>query len=509
MKLLEVILIETTIYQDTAWKKKGLDWNDFPAEFVRLNPTNRTTEKANTVDEIKTELEAWRKINPKDRPEQAWTFLKGKGPAPEPEKEIKGADLRIEPPDDSGDWIDFGDKWQNTKMTPTGFAIKPNPRRPTTWGPNWKSADQQIADIKNKNKKISDEEVTKQLKDLHDSRGRRKYSDKEIAEAWAIIKQYDVIDKIQDQFVIPRPKYNKETKTWSCKDGWTYDPAKKICVKPEVADPNEPAPEPYPGADGKPTCTTGWTYDAKADACVRNTSVVVTPEPERKTDEPPEPIIDVTTGKSTCNAPWIYDEKTKSCVKKTETTPPVTTTPPKPVAGPDGKFRCEPPWVYDETTKSCVKKTETPSGEINLEWPAGTKNNLNTNNPFGNNGGRHKGIDIAVSPGTFVVAPENGTVTKLPRLNNKGAPIYDDRGLFIEFTSSDGNRIHKFFHLLTVNESAGISTTWSKGQRIAKSGGLQGHETAGNAKGLGHLHWEVWVEGSPVDPMSFFKKNGE
>lgn len=474
MKLLEVLLKETTIYQDTKWKKKGLDWADFAAEFVRNHAINRVTKQENTVAIIQAQVDAWRKANPRGRPEAAWTALGGRGPAPEPEKEISGADLRIEPPDDSGDWIDFGDKWQNTKMTPTGFAIKPNPRRPTTWGPNWKSADQQIADIKKQNKKISNDEVTKQLKDLHDSKGRRKYSDNEIAEAWAIIDQYDVIDKIQDQFAVPKPKYNKETKTWSCKDGWTYDTVKKICVKNEEEDPNEPgpAPEPYPGADGNPTCKKGWKYDAKEDACVRDTSVVVTPAPTPNTD-----------------------------------------TAPKPVKGEDGKFRCEAPWVYDETTKACVKKGETtppvvvkPPGNISIIMPSGTKANLNANNPYDSK--THKGVDIAVPVGTKVVAPEDGKVVAMNGLDKKGKRVFGNAGLFLNFTSTDGKRVHKFFHLSEVTEFGGadklqLPFPFSKGQTLALSGGEYGAYGSGNSTGP-HLHWEVYVEGVNVNPMSLF-----
>jgi hypothetical protein len=514
VKLLEVLLKETTIYQDTKWKKKGLDWADFAAEFVRNHAINRVTKQENTVAIIQAQVDAWRKANPRGRPEAAWTALGGRGPAPEPEKEISGADLRIEPPDDSGDWIDFGDKWQNTKMTPTGFAIKPNPRRPTTWGPNWKSADQQIADIKKQNKKISDDEVTKQLKDLHDSKGRRKYSDNEIAEAWAIIQQYDVIDKIQDQFAVPKPKYNKETKTWSCKDGWTYDTVKKICVKNEEEDPTEPgpAPEPYPGADGNPTCKKGWKYDAKEDACVRDTSVVVTPAPTPNTDTAPKPVKGE-DGKFRCETPWVYDETTKSCVKKTETPPPVVVKPPKPVAGPDGKFTCEAPWVYDETTKSCVKKGETtppvvvkPPGNISIIMPSGTKADLNANNPYDSE--NHKGVDIVVPVGTKVVAPEDGKVTAINSLDKDKKRVFGKAGLFLNFTSTDGKRVHKFFHLSEVTEFGGadklqLPFPFSKGQTLALSGGKPGAYGSGNSKGP-HLHWEVYVEGVNVNPMSLF-----
>jgi murein DD-endopeptidase MepM/ murein hydrolase activator NlpD len=109
----------------------------------------------------------------------------------------------------------------------------------------------------------------------------------------------------------------------------------------------------------------------------------------------------------------------------------------------------------------------------------------------------------------LVVAPEDGKITKLPAEDSKGNVKFDNRGLFIEFTSSDGNRVHKFFHLKAIGEESIVGASFSKGKALAKSGGKEGAYGAGNAKGAGHLHWEVWVEGKPENPMNFFKKNEE
>jgi hypothetical protein len=496
VKLLEVLLKEVTIFQDTPWEKKGLGWDDFAAEFVRINPMNRVSKTDNTVDDITAKLNAWRKANPQGRPEAAWTALGGSGPAPEPVKTIKGRDLRRQPPDDSGEWIDFGDKWQNTKMTPTGFALKPNPDRPNTWGPKWVPAAEVIKAIKKEKKDISDAEVTTQVKAINNSQGQPRYSDQEIADAWETIKRHAILDKIHKSTETPKPIWDKKDKQWNCPKGWTYDPSKKACVEDE--DEDEP-PVPTPGEDGNPTCEKPWVYDPEKNACVREK----TPP---NNDTPPKPVKG-SDGNFTCVAPWVYDEKTKSCVKKTETPVVVTPTPPKPVTGPDGKITCQSPFVYDEKTKSCVMPTTPPpkpNGEVTLQMPSGSISDINRDNPFGANGGKHKGIDIKVPVKTKVLAPEDGTITKLPREDKKGNAIFDDRGLFIEFTSTDGKRVHKFFHLSVLNDTAVMSASFSKGQTLALSGGAVGAYGAGNSKGP-HLHWEVWVEETPVNPEPLVK----
>ena len=430
-----------------------MDWDDIPNELIRADKTGTYNEKplaGGPADTLKANLDAWRKANPRGTPEQAWTALGGKGPAPQPEKTMPGRDLRVEPPDDTGNWIDIGDAWQS-KSLPIEYAIKPDPKKPTTWGKNWLPAEQRIHDIRDEAKKIkkpvSDDEINKILKNMEKRNGDRMYSDKEIADAWKTVKHKNFMTGLENP---PDPGEQKK------------DDEKE----------NKGPPKPVQGADGK----------------------------------------------FTCQDPFVYDEKTKSCVKKSETPvvvtppspPPVNTeNPPKPVQGPDGKFTCRDPFVYDEKTKSCVMKSEPPkpSNKVALQWPAGSESDLNRDNPY--NGGNHKGIDIAVSPGTLVVAPEDGNITKLPAEDKKGNVQFDNRGLFIELTSSDGNRVHKFFHLKVIGEASVIGASFSKGKALARSGGKEGAYGAGNAKGAGHLHWEVWVEGKPVNPMNFFKKSGD
>jgi len=429
MNILEVILTEVTIYQDAKWEKKGLDWNELPDAVSRLNNTPNTTV---VLAKLKSDLDAWRKANPRGTIQQAWTYLGGKGPAPEPVKEMPARDLKVEPPEDNAGWIDFGDKWQNTKMTPTGFAFKPNPDKPNTWGPNWIPAKEAIKKIKadKNNKNISDQDVDKKLRALTSSTGAQKYSEKEIADAWETIKHHGAVDTA-------------------------------------LADTEFP-PDPIEGKDGTKTCKAPWKYDSATDTCVKNST---------------------TTNSEPNNAP------------------------PKPIEK-DGKMICEPSslWEYDPATKTCKKKaaTNTNTEEAGIIFPAGDLSLVNKDNPFGSNDGAHRGIDIGVPYGTKVVAPESGQVTKVDiqyAVDKKTKKeIRAGGGLYAIFKSTDGKRVHKFMHLSN-HKGEG---SYSQGQEIASSGGTVRAEgdiskeddlRPGNAKG-NHLHWEVWVNGVAVDPLT-------
>jgi hypothetical protein len=473
MNILEVILTEVTIYQDTKWEKKGLDWNELPDAVSRLNNTPNTTV---VLAKLKADLDAWRKANPRGTIEQAWTYLGGKGPAPEPVKEMPARDLRIEPPEDNAGWIDFGDKWQNTKMTPTGFALKPNPDKPNTWGPNWMPAADAIKKIKKDTKGISNKDVETKLRALTTSTGQPRYSDKEIKDGWASIEQFDILHKMHNE--APKPKWNKWHKRWDCGPGWKYDPESKACIEADVED--EP-PEPAPGPDGKPTCPAGWKFDDKTNSCVK-------------------------TGNKTSSG---ENEKEKAEEKKT----------PEPVTGPDGKKSCEAPFVYDPATNTCVNKSAPtpPAGDGTIIFPAGNPSLVNKDNPFGSRDGAHRGLDIGVGYGTKIVAPEAGEIierkTEYGTEAKTGKKFRKGAGLYMILKSQDGKRIHKFMHL---SASQPVGTELSQGELLGFSGGeprdvlndkkeiivpAADDLRPGNAKGI-HLHWEVWVDGVPVDPLT-------
>lgn len=126
----------------------------------------------------------------------------------------------------------------------------------------------------------------------------------------------------------------------------------------------------------------------------------------------------------------------------------------------------------------------------------------------------HSGTDIGVSRGTQVMAAASGTViTALTVTSDPNGPYtsagYKDHsfsaangygyGNYIMIdhgVGSDGNRLYTLYgHLSSVAVSPG--QTVSQGQIIGYSG------NTGNSYGA-HLHFEVRVNGSAVNPMSYF-----
>ena len=100
-------------------------------------------------------------------------------------------------------------------------------------------------------------------------------------------------------------------------------------------------------------------------------------------------------------------------------------------------------------------------------------------------GSGHRGIDIAASVGTTVVAPADGTVT---------------------FAGPVGGYL-----FLTIDHGGGLSSTYSwlseklvrKGDRV-----LQGQPVASTGRGhpgapIPHLHLGVKLDGAYVDPLSY------
>lgn len=106
--------------------------------------------------------------------------------------------------------------------------------------------------------------------------------------------------------------------------------------------------------------------------------------------------------------------------------------------------------------------------------------------PFGQRArGMHWGTDIGVPVGTPVKAPEDCFVGSVG--NNSTA------GLHINLTTGAGQLRHRLLHLSQVKVKAGQLVR--KGDIVALSG------NTGNSTGP-HLHWEKYVAGRPVDPMS-------
>ena len=97
----------------------------------------------------------------------------------------------------------------------------------------------------------------------------------------------------------------------------------------------------------------------------------------------------------------------------------------------------------------------------------------------------HTGIDIGIDEGTLVHAADGGTVV--------GAGWYSGYGYTVVIDHGNGMST-LYAHNSAVNVSEGQSV--SKGQVVAYSG------NTGNSTGP-HLHFEVRVNGDPVDPMGY------
>lgn len=107
------------------------------------------------------------------------------------------------------------------------------------------------------------------------------------------------------------------------------------------------------------------------------------------------------------------------------------------------------------------------------------------NSPFTGKRTLHAGIDIAASPGTPVYAPADGVV------------------VFASFDSSYGK-------LITVDYGYGVTTRFGHlsqiyvqaGQRVTKWDVIGAVGNTGRSTGP-HLHYEVRINGTPVDPANY------
>jgi murein DD-endopeptidase MepM/ murein hydrolase activator NlpD/ribosome-associated translation inhibitor RaiA len=100
----------------------------------------------------------------------------------------------------------------------------------------------------------------------------------------------------------------------------------------------------------------------------------------------------------------------------------------------------------------------------------------------------HKGIDWSVSIGSTVRAAASGTVTR--------AGFYGDYGYCVEISHGNGT-MTRYAHLNSIAVSNGQSV--SQGQTIAYSG------NTGRSTGP-HLHFEIWIGGSTVNPLNYVDK---
>jgi murein DD-endopeptidase MepM/ murein hydrolase activator NlpD len=105
---------------------------------------------------------------------------------------------------------------------------------------------------------------------------------------------------------------------------------------------------------------------------------------------------------------------------------------------------------------------------------------------FGWRWGRmHEGVDLAVSTGTPVVAAAAGTVIVAGWMGGYGNLVVVDHGNGISTAYGHNTSV-----------TVGVGQSVAQGQLIAYSGST-GHSTGP------HVHFEVRINGSPVDPMGY------
>jgi murein DD-endopeptidase MepM/ murein hydrolase activator NlpD len=107
--------------------------------------------------------------------------------------------------------------------------------------------------------------------------------------------------------------------------------------------------------------------------------------------------------------------------------------------------------------------------------------------PFNGEGAFHRGIDISTSYGHEIVAPADGVITYADFMSGYGRMVVIDHGRGVQtryghmsaFAVTDGQRV-------------------TRGEVIGYVG------VSGRSTGP-HLHYEVWVRGTPVNPHKYLR----
>lgn len=99
---------------------------------------------------------------------------------------------------------------------------------------------------------------------------------------------------------------------------------------------------------------------------------------------------------------------------------------------------------------------------------------------------RHTGVDIGAAYGTAILAANGGTVTLAGWNSGYGNCVVIDHG---------GGKATLYAHMSSIGVSKGQAV--SKGQQIGRVG------STGNSTGP-HIHFEILINGSAVDPMQYF-----
>ncbi len=144
--------------------------------------------------------------------------------------------------------------------------------------------------------------------------------------------------------------------------------------------------------------------------------------------------------------------------------------------------------AVDEIIQKGTKEPPSPIGTGNMAVP--TSGSLSSR--FGSRWGRnHNGIDLAAPTGTNIYAADNGTVIYA---------AYNNGGYGYMVQIDHGNGVVTYYahcNELFVTEGSVVA----KGDVIASVG------NTGRSTGS-HLHFEVRVDGTPIDPMSYMNGIG-
>jgi murein DD-endopeptidase MepM/ murein hydrolase activator NlpD len=97
----------------------------------------------------------------------------------------------------------------------------------------------------------------------------------------------------------------------------------------------------------------------------------------------------------------------------------------------------------------------------------------------------HQGVDIAASPGQEVRAAADGIVVRAGRMGSLGKAVYLAHGFGITT---------RYGHMAELSVEPGQKV--ERGDVVGRVG------STGRSTGY-HLHYEVWIDGSPVDPLAY------
>lgn len=135
-------------------------------------------------------------------------------------------------------------------------------------------------------------------------------------------------------------------------------------------------------------------------------------------------------------------------------------------------------------------RTRSPERLWHGDWEIGTQGRISTHfgerrSRNGKDVGRHRGLDIAAPEGAPVVAGQDGKVVLTGKFLKHGGTVVIDHGQGI--TSL-------YLHMSAVQVKKG--QTVSRGERVGSVG------ATGVATGP-HLHWSIYAQGTPVEPLEF------